>query len=251
MPRPKQTDARTRLLDAAEALLASGDTPTLDAVCQRAGVSRATLYRRFGDKDGLLSALEAERGADVSLPGDVRQRALDAARRVFTTEGLGATMERVAEEAGLGPATLYRHFGDKAGLVQAFADTIGPGRELEGVELHGGKDLREDLLQLTAILLRFATRNRDLLRLGISLESDVLRSPARLRSGSTRARVGRFIASQVDAGRLHGDPFLLTRSLVGLIMSHATFLPLLDGIEPDPDAARHITDLFLTGAQAP
>ncbi|WP_199838835.1 TetR/AcrR family transcriptional regulator [Streptomyces lydicus] len=52
---------------------------------------------------------------------DNRARILDAARAVFGEEGLSAPMREVARHAGVGPATLYRHFPTKQAL---FAETF-------------------------------------------------------------------------------------------------------------------------------
>ncbi|MEV7978725.1 helix-turn-helix domain-containing protein [Streptomyces sp. NPDC086519] len=52
-----------------------------------------------------------------------RARILDAARAVFGEEGLSAPMRDVARQAGVGPATLYRHFPTKQALiVETFAE---------------------------------------------------------------------------------------------------------------------------------
>ncbi|MEU0739189.1 helix-turn-helix domain-containing protein [Streptomyces sp. NPDC006134] len=54
---------------------------------------------------------------------DNRARILEAAREVFGEEGLGAPVREVARRAGVGPATLYRHFPAKRDLIEAaFAD---------------------------------------------------------------------------------------------------------------------------------
>ena len=45
---------------------------------------------------------------------DNRERILDAARAVFAAEGLDVPMREIARRAGVGPATLYRHFPTKA-----------------------------------------------------------------------------------------------------------------------------------------
>lgn len=69
MPRPRGvSDARSRLLDAAEALLVSGGAPALTtrAVCASAGVRAPTLYHHVGDKDGLVAAV-LERAAEAFL----------------------------------------------------------------------------------------------------------------------------------------------------------------------------------------
>ncbi|MFC9653081.1 MULTISPECIES: TetR/AcrR family transcriptional regulator [unclassified Streptomyces] len=48
---------------------------------------------------------------------DNRARILDAARAVFGEEGLSAPMREIARHAGVGPATLYRHFPTKRDLI--------------------------------------------------------------------------------------------------------------------------------------
>jgi AcrR family transcriptional regulator len=54
-----------------------------------------------------------------------RARILAAARAVFAADGLGASMASVAREAGVGIATLFRHFPAKQDLVAAvFADRM-------------------------------------------------------------------------------------------------------------------------------
>ncbi len=47
------------------------------------------------------------------------ERLVMAARRVFTDEGTGASMEAVARDAGVGIGTLYRHFPKRIDLVEA------------------------------------------------------------------------------------------------------------------------------------
>jgi AcrR family transcriptional regulator len=48
-----------------------------------------------------------------------RERLLDAARVVFSTGGPDASLEAVARTAGVGIATLYRHFPTREALFQA------------------------------------------------------------------------------------------------------------------------------------
>jgi len=60
----------------------------------------------------------------------VRNRAsiLDAAQRHFLAHGVGTSLEAVAKEAGVGPATLYRHFPTReallAGVLQARSEEL-------------------------------------------------------------------------------------------------------------------------------
>jgi AcrR family transcriptional regulator len=48
-----------------------------------------------------------------------RQRILRAAATVFTEQGIGASLDEVARQAGVGVGTVYRRFPDKATLVDA------------------------------------------------------------------------------------------------------------------------------------
>ena len=48
-----------------------------------------------------------------------RQRILDAAEEIFATEGLAVPIDDVAERAGVGVGTLYRHFPTKEALFEA------------------------------------------------------------------------------------------------------------------------------------
>jgi AcrR family transcriptional regulator len=48
-----------------------------------------------------------------------REKILAAAVRVFAEEGLDAHLERIAKEAGVGSATLYRNFPTREALVEA------------------------------------------------------------------------------------------------------------------------------------
>lgn len=242
-------DPRTRLLDAAEALLVDGELPSVEALCAQAGVSRATFYRRFGDKDGLAAALAAERGVQPNAAEGARRRALDAAFEVFTQEGFGASMERVAEVAGLGPATLYRHFSDKEGLIRAFVDDRSAGRALSAFAV-GGKDLEADLERIAALLLGFLKNNRPLIRLALSPEASQLREAMGQRASSSRGALLRYLRAQVEAGRLSGEPERLMRSFMGLVIGHAGLSPDLMDPGPEPEVARHVARLFLEGARA-
>src|ERR1700686_2452040 len=48
-----------------------------------------------------------------------RQSILEAAEAIFATEGLSVPIDTVAERAGVGVGTLYRHFPTKEALFEA------------------------------------------------------------------------------------------------------------------------------------
>src|SRR5262245_37724830 len=103
------------ILSAAERLVSRHGVEglTMHRLARVTGLSRATLYRQVGGREALLDAL-AESGNDVGDRAETRTRILAGAREAFTRAGFDATsIEQVAEAAGVGVATVYRHFGDK------------------------------------------------------------------------------------------------------------------------------------------
>ncbi|PYU34067.1 MAG: TetR family transcriptional regulator [Acidobacteria bacterium] len=48
-----------------------------------------------------------------------RERILEVAKRAFTRSGASASLDDIANEAGVGPGTLYRHFPTREELLQA------------------------------------------------------------------------------------------------------------------------------------
>jgi AcrR family transcriptional regulator len=65
---------------------------------------------------------EAPRRADARRN---RQLLLDAAREVFDERGTGAPLDEIARRAGVGNATMYRHFANRRELALAvYADEV-------------------------------------------------------------------------------------------------------------------------------
>lgn len=65
--------------------------------------------------------------ADITAPSRRKARAdgqrnraliLEAAKRVLTDKGAGASMDEIAQAAGIGNGTLYRHFPTRVALVE-------------------------------------------------------------------------------------------------------------------------------------
>jgi AcrR family transcriptional regulator len=122
------------------------------------------------DAGGLPIAGARRERADAAAN---RVRILEAAARVLAARGAeGASIDAVAAEAGVGKGTIFRRFGDRAGLFQALSDAhltafqdafmsgpppLGPGAPAEdrlAAFLDGLLDLYEDHLELTLALER-------------------------------------------------------------------------------------------------
>lgn len=99
-----------------------------------------------------------------------RTAILAAAERLFAEHGVAAvSMDAVAAEAGVGKGTLFRRFGDKAGLAAALLNEREA--ELQGRILHGppplGPDARpvDRLVAFVEAYIAYAYRHLDLIRM--------------------------------------------------------------------------------------
>src|SRR5215469_6552629 len=113
--------SREAVLAAARAALERDRGASLQDVAGAAGVSRATVYRLFGSREGLLQALELEPD-----PG-ARERVLASAVELVGRDGLARlSMDEVAGAAGVSRASLYRLFPGKAALFRELLLAFSP-----------------------------------------------------------------------------------------------------------------------------
>src|SRR2546429_8370985 len=88
---------REAVLQAARVLLERDRAASVHDVASAAGVSRATVYRLFGSRDGLFQAL------DLEPDPDARQRLLAGALELLDRDGLGRLSVGEAAGAAGGP----------------------------------------------------------------------------------------------------------------------------------------------------
>jgi AcrR family transcriptional regulator len=112
--------------------------------------------------------LPAGEGAGRPLRKDAernRQRILKAAAAVFTEQGLEATLDDVARHAGVGVATVYRRFPDKAALADAlFEERIDTLAAL-ATEAHEAEDPWEGLVSFMLTATEMLTTDKGLRQL--------------------------------------------------------------------------------------
>ncbi len=90
-------------------------------------------------------------------------RILDAARRVFATGEGTATLDKIAREAGVGIATLYRHFPNRQSLARAVYERVFT-TEIEPllIRLEDGDAPHDTLLEVAERVVEVARRERGL-----------------------------------------------------------------------------------------
>lgn len=115
-----------------------------------------------------------------------RAKILDVAARLFARHGVATvSMDQIAGEAGVGKGTLFRRFGDKAGLASALLNARE--EDLQGAILGGppplgpGAPAGERLVAFVTAYARFLEANLDLVRL-----SETASPGARYRTGAYR-----------------------------------------------------------------
>ena len=95
-------------------------------------------------------------------PAGIREAIAAAALQVIEEEGLGRlTTKEVAERAGASEASVYYHFKDKLGLVQAVVELgLEPVREIDATEFDQLRDrpLAEGLSEISLAFERFFAR---------------------------------------------------------------------------------------------
>ena len=249
MKREPALEVRERILDAAVRLIETCPQEfTMARVAAEAGLSRATVYRRFGSVAGLRSELHKARGATVSHDrSGNRARVLDAALTEFTRAGVhGATMQGIAERAGVSPMTVYNHFDDKEGLVLALISERGP--SASNLPLRGladSKTLEGTVAAFVAAVLQIVESQRDLFGLVIAPDPITRRAFHRMRADHARIH----LVPMLEAAGLPPeiDPRIAATSLMGMIMANAVIVPVLFGEEvEDPGVlAEQITRLFV------
>lgn len=220
----------TRIDAAASTLLAEvGADFTMDQLAAHAQVPRATLYRRVGSKQALLARLALALNLAQTDTPDPRTKILLAARRVVAHAGLaGATMEQIAATAGVGIATVYRHFGDKERLIRAFVAELSPRAFVRDLA-EPTADVAADLHGLATTLLPFFFEYRDILRLLLTADAAERAYIEHLRISSDRTldQLAEYFAAQIAAGHLTADaePHVLALAFVGLLLTFTVIGP--------------------------
>jgi TetR/AcrR family transcriptional regulator, mexCD-oprJ operon repressor len=167
---------------------------------------------------------------------------LEGAAQLFARDGDQASMNDVAEAAGVARATVYRYFPNREALLDELAQTA-----VHDVEMRLAS-ARIDAVPPEEGVARAVRALVDMGNLFVVLARE------RQRSGAERLERGLVepLHQLVERGQVSGDirdditPARLTESLIGLVVGMLTSTPSL-GRE---DMTATITGLFLDGARA-
>ncbi len=233
--------SKSAVIDAARALKRRGDKITVASVARQAGISRAALYKLYPSRAALHRGL-AEAGLQAI---GVRERLLDACSAVLRElRPSELTLAQVAEAANVGEATLYRQFGDRDGLLRAWAAERSPRRLAAELDSLSGENLAEDVARILAHGIEFLRTYPGMLELMRDSSNEPLWSvPGG--PGTSREALLKYLKRQRRAGRLPGvDVNRLLSVLLGSVIGFALHPP--DDGTPE-EHARYVVGLVLSG----
>jgi TetR/AcrR family transcriptional regulator, mexCD-oprJ operon repressor len=177
-----------------------------------------------------------------ALQQRVAEAILDGAARLFASEGDHASMNEVAEAAGVARATVYRYFPNREALLDELAqaavrdvDTRLASARIEAVAPEEG--VARAVRALVEVGNLFVVLARERRRSGADAFEGGIVEP--IRQLIERGQASGDMRDDITAARL-------TESLIGLLVGMLTSTPLL-GRE---DMTATITGLFLDGARA-
>ncbi len=201
------------------------------------------------EQDGHRAARDARRD-------ERRSDLLDAAIGAIRTIGPTATMEQLARAGGVTKPILYRHFGDRDGLIEAIAERFSAGL-LESVQgpLGSSSYPRELLNSTIEGYVGFLERDPHLYRFLIQQPS--VHSEHRTPIGSLVDVVARQVSEITTAqlraiGRDTGAATPWSYGIVGLVHTSTNWW-LRERTMTREHFVRHLTDLLwhgLTGIEA-
>lgn len=222
--------SRDRILDAALRLLEEGGSPSMNAIAAAAGVSRATLYRRFPGSEALRAAIAEERDRADLLTVPPRARLLAAARQQLNAGGLDAmSIKSLAQQCRVGFSTVYDLFGDKDGLVVAMVSVLPVSVLLEAAPRRQAP-LQDWLVWVCAAIIQVVREDSGLYRqlLGPGPSLGAARRTALSRIAPARAAIRDGLAAAVRERALVGTPEVLEVRLLGMAAAAAW-----SGMEPE------------------
>lgn len=173
-----------------------------------------------------------------------RERILAAAESVFGEQGAAGSTEEIARRAGVGVATVFRHFPTKVALIEATLLAHFDDLRKRAEELAGAGDPGDALRALIRVMIETGATKLTLVSL-LGEDGDVPASVVTA-SGDVRAVVDSVLRRAQSAGSVRAsigvdEVYLLIRALAQASATRAT----------PSDTVDRAIDIVLTGIAQP
>jgi len=194
-----------------------------------------------------------------AVNGETRQEILRAALKRFAHCGYAAaSVQQIVKDARVSKPTLYYYFPDKAGLFQALVNEAHDERyRLMREAAARGKTVREQLVEIVAVLFDYFRENRELMRISLAT---AFASPGEMPDGlryTDRCErnfefVHALMKKALDNGELNDrfDSRELAFGFYGQTNAYLMTHLLMPDCRLNRQTAERIVDLFFAGAAA-
>jgi AcrR family transcriptional regulator len=170
-----------------------------------------------------------------------RERILDAARTLFSADGIEVPLDEIARAAGVGTGTFYRHFANRDELLDALFDERVRRFDEVMAAAANADDAWEGLVGLLTTSFELQATDRGLKDILVARARGAGRVPQP--TEETRRALGELIARAQREGALRPDV-----TLADLPLLNAAILGVIDLTETiAPDAWRRILQILLDG----
>lgn len=157
-----------------------------------------------------------------------KERILETLMDLLGREGLAAfSVGRVAKLAGVSEPTIYRHFGSREGLVEAW------GKWFEARRGHPGfPSTIDELVAAPPSVFRYFTENAEYIRASETAEAHELIGPARARRRKKVAKIIAPLTASLEPGEARA-----VEQVFGLLLGSRAWKTLCDEGGLPPEAA--------------
>jgi AcrR family transcriptional regulator len=184
-----------------------------------------------------------------------RYSILEAARHVIARKGRGgASMQAIADEAGVAKGTLYLYFRDRDDLLQHTGELVFEELLVRLTAVLGEpRPLPESLRDLVRTKLEFFDENQDFLRVYMALRhgADMAASRRRRRQAPRYARYVESLTHYLAAAAARGEMKPFDPERIALVFVEGVTAILLHRLEgngrPRAEEVDWIVDLLLNG----
>lgn len=190
---------------------------------------------------------------------DTRKRIIEAALKLFGQVGYTrASTRAIAEQAEVNEVTLFRHFGNKKGLLLACLKTGNQASFSQTFSEYLTGDYAADIRMMARLQMADTRRNYEILRLLLCDAQAVsdLQEALVLGAAHNRERLAAYFGEQISAGIVRADlsPFVLANGFDSLFSSYVLFEQMmgtapLASLPPD-EVSDSLASLFIQGTLA-
>lgn len=191
---------------------------------------------------------------------DRRESILDVAIEVFGSKGFdGATVEDIAQTAGIGKGTIYLYFKSKEEIFNAIVAERTDLPTMARLIATADDSLEVELTQIAQSYLQFTNAHQSVVRLVLTDSQRFPEHAEKVYTGIVlkgNKLLAHFLSAQIKAGRIRklDNPLITARAFIGMLMMYTLTQEMLGGKRftsiKSEAWIKEVVRLFLDGVRA-